>query len=468
LFSILLHAVALLIFSLIMFQPLRDWAGIDILGGFNIPGIEPEAVTLPIDKPTEKPVEQAVRQMVDQTVDQIVEQPAEPSAEKPAEEQFNSPSIFPASLSPLGGGFVSGGNFTSRNAAGRGRAVGNGDCSVQGESAVEAALEWLAAHQQADGGWSFDFDDSCQICTHGGTGKVSRRTAATAIALLPFLGAGYTHQVASSYQKTVEKGLLFLAEGKDDFNLAQDTLRMYSYGLAAITLCEAYSMSNPQNPESKLGQASQQALLLIETAQDVEGGGWRYRPNQSPGDLSVFAWQVMALKSGKLGGLNVSQSVLYAANDFLGSVAVEGGRRYNYLPSGEWDVSRGADSPKTCTAIGLLMRMYLGWKPGDKMLDEGIDELFVREVDPPSGNLYYTYYATLALHHYGGKHWNRWNAGHRRFLIRSQSHTGHESGSWYFPDQFCDSGGRLLNTALGAMILETPYRVMPLYRTTTP
>jgi hypothetical protein len=79
-------------------------------------------------------------------------------------------------------------------------------------------------------------------------------------------------------------------------------------------------------------------------------------------------------------------------------------------------------------------------------------------------NLYYAYYATLALHHYGGEHWDAWNGEIRDFLIRTQSRQGHESGSWYFADDYGDVGGRLLNTALGAMILETPYRIMPLYR----
>jgi hypothetical protein len=172
----------------------------------------------------------------------------------------------------------------------------------------------------------------------------------------------------------------------------------------------------------------------------------------------------MALKSGKLGGLHVSQSVLYAAQDFLDSVALEGGRRYQYLPTGGWDTVRGEDSPKTCTSIGLLMRMYLGWKPGDPFLDDGMEQTAKDERRQGECHLYYTYYATLALHHYGGKHWDTWNKGIQELLIREQSHAGHEAGSWFFHDPYGDSGGRLLNTALGAMILETPYRVMPLYR----
>ena len=236
-------------------------------------------------------------------------------------------------------------------------------------------------------------------------------------------------------------------------------------------------MSTHQDPRSVLGLAAQRALWLIETAQ-TNYGGWNYRPDQITreddvlgGDTSIFSWQLMALKSGQIGGLNVSQSALYAAQDFLDSVALDGGRRYRYNPMGIGTPDLHQDSPNTCTAIGLLSRMYLGWRPnlggtGNPALDDGMEQIvrwgpILREGHV---NLYYIYHATLALHHYGGEHWDEWNREVRELLIRTQSRQGCESGSWHFPDPYCDSGGRLLNTALAVMILATPYRMMPLYR----
>ena len=145
---------------------------------------------------------------------------------------------------------------------------------------------------------------------------------------------------------------------------------------------------------------------------------------------------------------------------------MEGGRRYNYLPSGEWDHLGSGNSPQACTAMGLLMRMYLGWKPGDPFLDDGMEQLARWGLISREGqcNLYYAYYATLALHHYGGEHWETWNNKVQELLVQSQSRRDCEAGSWYFQDRYCDVGGRLLNTSLAVMILETPYRIMPLYR----
>ena len=474
-FSIILHAFILVVLSFIMIHRQGTLAGIDILGGFNIPSAESEPLIVAPNEGEQstKNVEPQDTATTESPLPAIPEanyadtQPTTPAVETVADSE--SPGAEPLQV-PMTGGFVGGGGFQNRTPAGRQRAMQNGDSSPLGEAAVEAGLEWLAAHQQKDGGWSLYFADSCGRCSHSGTSWSNRRTAATALALLSFLGAGYSHQTESRHKRVVESGLSFLIRdvngGIDGEAIKRDDLRMYSHGLATIALCEAYAMTKEQDPKSLLGVAAQRSLQFIETAQDSEGGGWRYRPNQQPGDTSIFSWQLMALKSGRIGGLNVSQSVLYGAQDFLESVKWDGGRRYNYLPSGEWDANR-EDSPKTCTAIGLLMRMYLGWKPGNPFLDDGMGQIVRWGYTQRAGqcNLYYAYYAALALHHYGGEHWESWNGGLQELLIRTQSRQqGCEFGSWYFQDSYCDIGGRLLNTALAVMILETPYRIMPLYR----
>ena len=489
-FSIVLHTFLFVLLALIAVPQLGKFTGIDILGGV-VPFPGEQAVLAP-------------PQTGESDDNDTQQNPIPEESDAPAQEQPVAPLPTPSPALPDDsaddsadqiseaerwkiqsvGGFSIGGGFQNRNAAGRQRALQGGGSSRGSEAAVEAALAWLAHHQQRDGGWSLHFDDSCQRCSQSGTSLSNRRTAATALALLPFLGAGYSHQTPSPYRETVEKGLRFLIQnpngGIDAIATKGDTLRMYSHGLAAIALCEAYAMTKDQNPKSRLGMAAQDSLWFIETAQDPDYGGWNYRPDQLHrnhvrvrgdtvrigGDTSIFAWQLMALKSGKIGNLYVSQSVLYAAQDFLDSVAWNGGRQYLYVPTGDWYDDRGIDSPQTCTAIGLLMRMYLGWKPGNPILDGGMNLLVQWGYTPRAGecNLYYAYYATLALHHYGGEHWEPWNSGLQEMLVRIQSREGCESGSWHFRDPYCDVGGRLLSTALAAMILETPYRIMPLYR----
>ncbi|MDR3196257.1 MAG: terpene cyclase/mutase family protein [Planctomycetaceae bacterium] len=485
--SVFIHILLIWLLSWWMLPKIDKWYGIDLLVGWNPPDVKTNDISIMPGK--EEPAEEEKEALKEQTQDSQPNPQHDETVEKNQPEpnalpdQANNTQSLPATdlPSPVSGGgtperrkgdLVSGGGYEGRTPQGRGQSVGVGDSSVRGENAVEAALQWIAAHQRKDGGWNFEFEETCRQCSHGG--EHGSRVAATALALLPFLGAGYTHQVDSPYKKLVDNGLFFLIKRsvEEQRGLAlnrEGSQGMYSQGIAAIVLCEAYAMSLQK--QAKLSHAAQESLRFIENAQDRQGGGWRYRPNESPGDLSVSAWQIMALKSGKLAGLYVSQPAIYLANDFLESTATDGGRQYNYLPDLKLR-GTGPDSPKTCTATGLLLRMYLGWEPGDTMLDEGITMVaqwgpFAKK-DGSSCNLYYAYYATLAIHHYDNNYWQRWNSELREFLIQTQSNRGHEAGSWYFPDHYCDTGGRLLNTVLAALILETPYRIMPLFRKPKP
>ena len=94
------------------------------------------------------------------------------------------------------------------------------------EQAVERALDWLASHQDADGRWNAgsrkdgegsarddgDFTLHCppgEICA-GDCFYYDADTATTGLALLAYLGAGYTHTDGSRHARTVARGLQFL------------------------------------------------------------------------------------------------------------------------------------------------------------------------------------------------------------------------------------------------------------------
>ena len=349
----------------------------------------------------------------------------------------------------------------------RGRAKSLGATEAS-EEAVDAALVWLAAHQRADGSWSFDHrGGKCRgRCDHHGNAS-SATAAATAMALLPFLGAGHTH-IEGKYQRTVAKGLYFLigkikAKGTIG-SFWEPRARMYSQGLATLALCEASAMTLSGGKIKKPAAESElftnerlatTAQMGLNCIMDTQGprGGWRYDPGE-PGDTSVVGWQLMALKSGYLAGLKVEARTVAGVQNFLDSVQSERGADYGYSSR-----TKGTIATR---AIGLLSRMYLGWPRQHPALAAGAKHLV--KVKPKRDDVYFNYYATQVLSHYGGPLWQEWNVQMRESLVRRQSNRGHEKGSWYFSDPHgAQLGGRLYSTAMAAMTLEVYYRILPIY-----
>ncbi len=320
-------------------------------------------------------------------------------------------------------------------------------------AAVAEALKWLAAHQLPDGSWSFDHTRAAGCggkCPNAGK-LAEARTGATAIALLSFLGAGQT-QREGRYKETVERGLAFVGRQMDindnGGSLYEPGGRMYSHGLAAIALCEAYALTH----DKRLHLPAQAAINFTCYAQDPVGGGWRYEPRQK-GDTSAFGWQIMALKSGHMAYLRVPTPVIKKAFAYLDTVQYESGARYGYLKPGQ--------GSSATTAIGLLCRMYLGWKKDNPALQRGVQ--WISEQGPAPGDMYYNYYATQVMRHWEGPLWKKWDEQMRPQLLDSQAKAGHEKGSWFFKHHHSDRGGRLYCTAMAAMTLEVYYRISPIY-----
>jgi hypothetical protein len=349
------------------------------------------------------------------------------------------------------------GAYTGEGLSGRGKGkaglVATGGGSAGSEKSVAAALKWLANHQMPDGGWCFNhsLSPNCRgACSQPGE-MADARTGATAMAILPFLGAGQTHK-EGTYKSTVNGGLYFLINriklGPAGADLTEPGGRMYSHGLASIVLCEAYAMTH----DKALHDPAQAAVNFICYAQDPVGGGWRYEPRQK-GDTSVVGWQIMSLKSAHMAYLMVPPITVKKAFGFLDTVQSQGGAQYGYTDPGGGDAT---------SAIGLLCRMYLGWKKETPALEKGVQIL--AQKGPDKNNMYYNYYATQVMRHMEGDYWKNWNAVMRDQLVNSQATTGHETGSWFMNDTHVKSGGRLYCTSLACMILEVYYRHLPIFR----
>lgn len=320
----------------------------------------------------------------------------------------------------------------------------------QTQEAVADGLAWLKRNQRKDGSWSMRGP-----YTDGAVNE--NNIAATSMALLAFLGDGHTHLKKSEYSDVVQKGIKFLV-GKQDRKgfFAKNTRgheKMYAQAQASIAVLELYGMTK----DSWLRPHAELAVEFAEYSQSPDGGGWRYEP-MSDSDTSVTGWYVMALQSARSSGLEVDVDTFVKADAYLDSAASFEDAAYGYQ-------ARSAPSA-AMTAEGLLCRQYIGWKRNNPAMFRGINALL--EDSPFSmkdRDVYYWYYATQVMHHFGGSPWREWNELMRVQLPKAQVHGGREDGSWApQQDRWGRNSGRLYTTCLSIYCLEVYYRHMPLYK----
>jgi hypothetical protein len=348
-----------------------------------------------------------------------------------------------------------------------------GPLGPQTELAIEKGLEFLAKHQRADGSWHLeDFGENVEIRS---------ATAATALAMLSFQGAGYTHR-QFKYESVCGRALKWMIQNQrpnGDLYVRTDPTSdsnawLYSHSIATLALCEAYGMTQ----DDSIKQNAQSAINFLIQSQDPQGGGWRYQPKIGS-DTSVTGWCMMALKSAELSGLQVSQESYRGIAKWLaGSQASENQKylyRYNWQAADTPATRHGRLPTPVMTSVGLLMRLYLGWRRDHPDMQRGTAWLVERlpvegTVQNPQRDTYYWYYATQVMFHMGGERWKSWYGSLYPMLVRTQKMNGEYAGSWepngQIPDAWGRFGGRLYVTTLNLLSLEVYYRHLPIYEAT--
>ncbi len=321
---------------------------------------------------------------------------------------------------------------------------------------IHRGLTWIEQHQASDGHWGLhDFHECCrdhQKCD--GRGSTNSDAAGTALALLPLLGDGNTHQ-HGTYKDTVARGIGWLVkQQKPDGNFftgGEANSLMYSHAIATIAICECYNMSG----DLSLRIPAQRGIDFIIASQDLRSGGWRYQPREQA-DTSVVGWQVMALKSGQMADLNVTPKSLQEAHRWLDSVAGANSQLGQYAyQNGRFNLAM--------TAEAILCLEYLGQDRSSGSMVQGAKYLVENLPQAGRETSYYWYYATQALFHLQGEPWQQWNAAIHPLLIDSQRKEGPLAGTWDARDQWEQRGGRIYSTSLRLLMLEVYYRHLPIY-----
>jgi hypothetical protein len=256
------------------------------------------------------------------------------------------------------------------------------------------------------------------------------------------------------------RSLLKRQQGDGSFDVGQLPMQhaLYSHAQATMALCELYGMSR----DPKLAEPAARAVAYCVAAQGPDGG-WRYEPGR-PGDMSVSGWQMMALKTAEMAGIDVPPTTFQRIGGFLDTVAAYKGQRYRYMPIVQGQPGKISAA---VTGGGLLCRQYLGWPQRDPRLVEGLELLITEnrlDFESDRKDVYAWYYITQVAHHMEGDPWQRWNEKLREVLPREQLVKGKQRGSWDPSlDRWGNIGGRLFVTCFCTYMLESYYRHLPLF-----
>jgi hypothetical protein len=266
----------------------------------------------------------------------------------------------------------------------------------------------------------------------------------------------------------VEKGLEWIVGCvQADGYIARGGSRMYDHAFATLFLAEISGMTRRDDVERKL----QQAVDFIVKSQNAQGG-WRYEPYSESSDMSIVVCQVMALRAARNIGIRVPRSTVDRAVRYVVDSAVEPGVLAASLRRGRGGSGPGTfrykmdDDSRTTfalTAAGVTALNGLGIY-SDELIKKGLDYLqgeqsrFDRS-HADKGHYFFWYghyYAVQAMYTAGAPYWEPYYESLRSVLLRNQR----ADGSW--PNE-CGPG-TAYGTASAVLILEIPYRFLPIFQ----
>ena len=319
--------------------------------------------------------------------------------------------------------------------------------TVGRDVAIERALAWLAAHQEADGRWDgATFDAECGECS--GQAAAELDAALTALATLAFLSAGQDHVRQGPHRDVVRKAIEWLAaqQRDGDFGAVESA---YSHAVATAAIAEAAQAG----PDDALRELAARAIEVLSGAPNLQPSADRA---DAQGDTALLGWQVLALHSARLARVPTPPEALAVAARWMARVA-------SPRQPGGYALAPGGEPIPAITAEALFVQLALGVPRGDPRVSGALEYL---ESHPPSWtpepDAYDWFFRALALAHVGGEPRARWNAQIAPILLAHQESAGRAAGSWPPVGRAAAVGGRVYQTALCALILSAERELLPM------
>jgi hypothetical protein len=257
---------------------------------------------------------------------------------------------------------------------------------------------------------------------------------------------------------------------QEDGYITYGGTRMYDHAFATLFLAEVYGMTQRDDVKASL----QKAVDFIVKSQNQEGG-WRYEPYSVESDMSIVVCQVIALRAARNIGIRVPKSTVERAARYVVDSAVtrDGGMGgpgsgWNGDEVGTFHYQKDSMSRSSfpLTAAGVTALHGLGIY-SDDLIKKGLEYLaknlgdFNRDNTTPGreGHYYFWYghyYGVQAMYTAGSPYWEPYFEELRSKLLSFQE----SDGSW--PNKV--GPGPAFGTAVAVLILEIPYRFLPIFQ----
>jgi prenyltransferase beta subunit len=336
------------------------------------------------------------------------------------------------------------------------------------EAAIDNALEYLAKSQNPDGSWTSG---------RGFGGGGPRDPAITGLCVMAFLSAGHVPG-EGKYASVIESGIKFVAGSQQANGLFAGVqfgpTTMYSHGICTLMVAEVIGLMPDRRQAASLRRQLESAVKLIRYAQAKSGqneGGWRYRAEPGEADMSVTAWQVMALRAAKNVGCDIPPETVEKAVGYVKNCYDPNTGGYRYV--------RGGPPTVPCTGAGILSLELCGkeYHRSAESLNATsyiIDQITDRKnrglrAGDPFGGLrqhffYGVYYTSQAMFQIGGETWKWYRQYLHALLLGPDGHPQRASGFWPGVSGDDNMAGVNYCTAMAVLALTVEYRFLPIYQ----
>jgi hypothetical protein len=338
------------------------------------------------------------------------------------------------------------------------------------DSAVDRALVWLAAQQQADGSFPT---------------LMQGQPAVTSLCVLAFMAQGHNPGVGP-YGQQLEKATRFIMScqkenglvtlnGPEGPTLTRDVsyelgvTAAYNHAISSLTLSEIYGMGQRKEAAALSAQIKKALAATLEMQrwpkdQPHDLGGWRYIIDEGPddSDLSITGWHLMFLRSARNAGFEVGQEPI---DDAVKYVRRTFDRKYGTF---DYTIKPDTNRSRAMAGAGILALAHAGFHNSIEA-KTAAQWLLEHNLDAYNGDLgtrrdryhYSLFNSCQAMYQMGSPYWEKFFPHTVTALLANQQ----ADGSWDAESLARDRPfGNAYTTALVVLSLGAPNQFLPVFQ----